>query len=70
MSSTALALEIIFRLLLTYYKKKAIPVLEDTANYTTFRVYLDKLSVADEAACVNNTDTILSSVRVDVGYLL
>ena len=68
MSSTALALEIIFRLLLTY--KTAVPVLEDTANYTTFRVDWDKLSVADKAAYVNNTDTILSSVRVDLGYLL
>ena len=66
--STSWLVEILFRLLLTY--QKSVPVLEGTANDTTSRVDWDKLSVTDKAAYVNNTDTILSSVRVDLGYLL
>ena len=45
---------------------ESVPVLEDTVNDTTLRVDWDKLSVEDKAAYVNNTDTILSSVRVPI----
>ena len=37
-----------------------------TVNDTTPRVDWDKLSVEDKAAYVNNTDTILSSVRIPI----
>ena len=43
-----------------------VHVLEYTVNDTTPRVDWDKLSVSDEAAYVNNTDAILSSVRVPI----
>ena len=43
-----------------------VPTLEDTVNDTTSRVDWDKLSIADKAAYVNNTDNILSSVRVHI----
>ena len=62
--STSWLVEILFRLLLTY--QKSIPELEGTANDTTSRVDWDKLSVGHKAAYVNNTDTILSSVRVPI----
>ena len=45
---------------------ESVPVLEDTVNDTTPRVDWDKLSVEDKAAYVNNTDTILSSVRIPI----
>ena len=44
---------------------ESVPVLEDTVNDTTSRVDWDKLSVADKATYVNNTDTILSSVPIE-----
>ena len=65
MSSMALAVEIIFRLLFDI-SIESVPVLEDTVNDTTPRVDWDKLSVEDKAAYVNNTDTILSSVRIPI----
>ena len=45
---------------------ESVPELEDTVNDTTSRVDWDKLSVAEKATYVNNTDTILSSVRVPI----
>ena len=48
---------------------ESVPVLEDTVNDTTLGVDWDKLSVEDKAAYVNNTDTILSSVRVPIEYI-